>query len=70
MDFARMEAQYETECPRCLDWITPGQTIVQDPEQGWCHAVCEGDIANPRTEADTNVRETIIRFGDDGEILR
>ena len=46
----RIQARYETECPRCMDWIVPGQWIAADEEFGgaYTHCVCPCDAAKPK----------------------
>jgi hypothetical protein len=40
----RMQAKFDSECPRCQDWIITGQFIVQDDSGPWVHAVCPRDL--------------------------
>ncbi len=65
MSDRRMQAMYETECPRCLDWITPGQWIVEE-STGWCHAVCPNDVKQHDTRSDEEIlaqtTEMVIRL--------
>jgi hypothetical protein len=56
----RMKAQFESECPRCMDWILPGQWIVEDAEiGGWSHCVCPSDAQRPQPKAPTSYTEFV-----------
>lgn len=50
-----MKANYETQCPACLNWINPGDEIVTrllvgSDEPEWIHAKCDEAEEGPLPE--------------------
>jgi hypothetical protein len=64
-----MQAKFDSECPRCLDWIITGQFIVQDDSYGaWIHAVCPRDIQ--RNIGEIGTAQTYIMRIVDGKVVQ
>lgn len=68
----RVEARYQTRCPRCRGYIKISAWIVQNPTYGrkWSHAVCPADArmrAN-RSGEGRAANDFKIGFGGDSKV--
>jgi hypothetical protein len=70
----RIQAKYQTVCPRCRGYIKVGAWIVLDPTYGkkWSHAACPANVrklARRTDEEQPGAREFKMNFGDGGEVI-
>jgi hypothetical protein len=68
----RIQAKYQTVCPRCRSYIKVGAWIVQNPTYStkWSHAACPARVRMLASQAGKHcARGFEMKFGDGGEVI-